>query len=142
MARPFGTPPIMVELPIASFQIVCQNTSSLNLSHKITQVLRGHCKLNFFLNNIGKTLDPSFSCCKGIETINHYLWVCINEEVNRINTLKKACFCKEYLTPKKIYFYSKIQFYFKHWARFCPTLVDSTCRYCITCVLLVLIQLV
>ena len=65
---------------------------SKSLSHKITQVLTGHCKLNFFLNSIGKTLDPSCSCGKGIETINHYLWVCINEEVNRINTLKKACF--------------------------------------------------
>ena len=65
---------------------------SKSLSHKITQVLTGHCKLNFFLNSIGKTLDPSCSCGKGIKTINHYLWVCINEEINRNNTLKKACF--------------------------------------------------
>ena len=65
---------------------------SKSFSHKITQVLTGHCKLNFFLNSIGKTLDPTCSCRKGIETVNHYLWNCENEEINRSVTIKKACF--------------------------------------------------
>ena len=70
---------------------------SKSFSHKITQVLTGHCKLNFFLNSIGKTLDPSCSCRKGIETVNHYLWNCENEEINRSVTIKKPVLRKEYL---------------------------------------------
>ena len=65
---------------------------SKSFSHKITQVLTGHCKLNFYLNSIGKTLDPTCSCGKGIETVNHYLWNCENEELNRSDTIKRACF--------------------------------------------------
>ena len=69
-----------------------------SFSHKITQVLTGHCKLNFFLNSIGKTLDPTCSCRKGIETVNHYLLKCENEEINRSDTIKKLVLRKEYLT--------------------------------------------
>ena len=46
---------------------------SKSLSYKVTQVLTGHCRLNFFLSSIGKTLDLSCSCRKDIETVNHYL---------------------------------------------------------------------
>ena len=72
---------------------------SKSLSYKVTQILTGHCKLNFFLNSIGKTLDPCCSCRKDIETVNHYLWYCSKEEINRSSTLKKACFSQGILYP-------------------------------------------
>ena len=85
---------------------------SKSLSYKVTQVLTGHCRLNFFLNSIGKTLDPSLSCKKDIETVNHYLWHCSKEELNRSSTLKKACFSQGILYPpeNKLLFENPILF--------------------------------
>ena len=63
-----------------------------NNSHKMTQILTGHCRLNFYLNSIGKSLNPVCDCGLAIETVPHYLFYCPLENENRANTLIKTCF--------------------------------------------------
>lgn len=63
-----------------------------NNSHKMTQILTGHCRLKFFLNSIGKSLNPVCDCGLAIETVPHYLFYCPFENENRANTLIKTCF--------------------------------------------------
>ena len=93
-------------------------------SHKLTQVLTGHCKLNFFLNSIGKTLDPSCPCGKGIETVHHYLWVCQLEELNRTNTIRRACFSQGIPYPPKNNLLLQNQVLFKALCKF----LSNSCR--------------
>jgi len=109
--------------------IIPKHLISKTFSHKLTQVLTGHCKLNFFLNNIGKTLDPSCPCGKGIETVHHYLWVCQLEAVNRTNTIRKAYFSQGIPYPPKITFFYKIKSYSKHCVNSYLILVASICKY-------------
>ena len=59
---------------------------------KITQVLTGHCRLNMYLNSIGVESNPACKCEEYVETIDHYLFDCKLEHVNRTNTMIKACF--------------------------------------------------
>ena len=61
-------------------------------SHKMTQVLTGHCRLKFYLSSIGKSLNPVCDCGLAIETVPHYLFYCPLENENRTNSLIKACF--------------------------------------------------
>ena len=65
---------------------------NFNFSHKVTQILTGHCKLNFYLSNIGKSINPVCVCGKAIDTVSHYLFNCTLEGENRIKTIIKACF--------------------------------------------------
>ena len=65
---------------------------NFNFSHKVTQILTGHCKLNLYLSNIGKSINPVCECGKAIDTVWHYLFNCTLEGENRINTIIKACF--------------------------------------------------
>ena len=97
---------------------------SKTFSHKLTQVLTGHCKLNFFLNSIGKTLDPSCPCGKGIETVHHYLWECQLEEVNRASTIRKACFSQGIPCPPKINLLLQNEILFKALCKF----LSNSCR--------------
>ena len=71
-------------------------------SHKLTQVLTGHCKLNFFLNSIGKTLDPSCPCGKGIETVHHLsLGLSIRRSKSYEHHQKSMFFARDSLPTKK-----------------------------------------
>ena len=65
---------------------------NFNFSHKVTQILTGHCKLNFYLSNVGKSINPVCVCGKAIDTVSHYLFKCTLEGENRIKTIIKACF--------------------------------------------------
>ena len=47
------------------------------VSHKLTQILTGHCCLNFYLSTIGLASTPVCKCKQGIETIDRYLFKCI-----------------------------------------------------------------
>ena len=61
-------------------------------SHKLTQILTGHCRLNMYLNYIGVIEDPACKCEEYVETVDHYLFYCKLESINRTNTLIKSCF--------------------------------------------------
>ena len=109
--------------PGREFVLFMSNLSK-TFSHKLTQVLTGHCKLNFFLNSIGKTLDPSCPCGKGIETVHHYLWVCQLEELNRTNTIRRACFSQGIPYPPKNNLLLQNQVLFKALCKF----LSNSCR--------------
>ena len=61
-------------------------------NHKLTQILTGHCRLNMYLNYIGVKEDPVCLCGGYLETVDHYLFVCELETINRTNTIMKSCF--------------------------------------------------
>ena len=45
-----------------------------------------------YLNYIGVKKDPVCLCGEYLETVDHYLFVCELETINRTNTLIKTCF--------------------------------------------------
>ena len=47
----------------------------MNITHQQTQIMTGHCRLNYFLNKIGKV--RSGDCLPGeSETCSHFLFTC------------------------------------------------------------------
>lgn len=65
--------------------------SKIRYNHKMTQILTGHSRLNMYLSDIGiKDVDPACECGDSIETLDHYLFHCVIEKDNRINTIEKA----------------------------------------------------
>ena len=81
-------------------------------NHKLTQILTGHCRLNMYLNYIGVKEDPVCLCGKSLETVDHYLFVCELETINRTNTIIKTCFSLgiEFPPNKNILIDNKILF--------------------------------
>lgn len=65
---------------------------SMPHNHKLTQILTGHSRLNMYLNQIGVEKDPACACLENIETVDHYLFHCKLESINRTNTITQACF--------------------------------------------------
>ena len=61
------------------------------VSHKLTQILTGHCCLNFYLSTIGRASTPVCKCKQGIETIDHYLFKCTLHKEIREQSLIPAC---------------------------------------------------
>ena len=61
------------------------------VSHKLTQILTGHCCLNFYLSTIGRASTPVCKCKQGIETIDHYLFKCTLHREIREQSLIPAC---------------------------------------------------
>jgi ribonuclease HI len=69
------------------------------LRHQITQILTGHSRLNTYLAHIGITDDPVCACNDSIETVNHFLFECNIENVNRIGTIQKTCLSQNIRFP-------------------------------------------
>ena len=59
--------------------------------HKLTQILSGHCRLNYYLHLIDAKPSPLCRCLQGIESVDHYLFFCTKEDSNRQKTLLPAC---------------------------------------------------
>ncbi len=81
--------------------------------HKLTQILTGHCRLKMYLNYIGVEPDPACSCGEYVETVDHYIFHCKLEHLNRTNTLIKSCFEQGISFPpsREILFNNKYLFY-------------------------------
>jgi len=53
------------------------------INHRTTQILTGHCRLNYFQHRIQKATSPMCPCDAEVETVQHHLFNCKRYEVER-----------------------------------------------------------
>jgi len=66
--------------PTASDAVILQRGL---INHQTTQILTGHCRLNYFLHKIRKATSPMCPCGAEMETVQHYLFNCNRYGVER-----------------------------------------------------------
>ena len=67
----------ITKLFIRDLKFISPNLTS---SHETTQIITGHCRLNFFLQTRGLTKSSICKCGDDIETIHHFIYDCKNYE--------------------------------------------------------------
>ena len=67
----------ITKLFIRDLKFISPNLTS---SHETTQIITGHCRLNFFLQTRGLTKSSICKCGDDIETIHHFIFDCKNYE--------------------------------------------------------------
>ena len=60
------------------------------INHRTTQILTGHCRLNYFQHRIQKATSPMCPCDAEVETVQHHLFNCKRYEVER-RSMTETC---------------------------------------------------
>ncbi|KAG0145758.1 hypothetical protein CROQUDRAFT_658265 [Cronartium quercuum f. sp. fusiforme G11] len=84
------------------------------------QLRSNHIHLNQYLNKSQQLSDPSYDCQEGIETIKHYLFICIKYDNQRLQLLDQLQ--RRQIKPNEAILQNPTAFLFI--AQYCNT----TCR--------------
>ena len=55
------------------------------ITYELTQVLTGHCRLNFYLHKINRKSSPRCACGATEETVTHFVFECTNHANHRMD---------------------------------------------------------